>query len=54
MLTIHARNMKKSVFIRSQLEASSKIVLIVKKIFKKSFSTDFFEVLSNLYRLSQS
>ena len=54
MLTINARNMKMSAFIRSQLEAS-KIGQKVKKIFlKKSFSTSIFEVLSNLYRLSLS
>ena len=50
MQTIHAGNMKKSAFIRSQLEAC-KIGQKVKKIFlKKPFSTSIFEVLSNLYR----
>ena len=54
MQTIHAGNMKKSAFIRSQLEAC-KVGKKVKKIFsKKSFSTSIFEVLSNLYRLSLS
>ena len=54
MQTIHAGNMKKSAFIRSQLEAC-KIGQKVKKIFlKKSFSTSIFDVLSNLYRLSLS
>ena len=54
MQTIHAGNMKKSAFIRSQLEAC-KIAQKVKKIFlKKPFSTSIFEVLSNLYRLSLS
>ena len=49
MQTIHAGNMKKSAFIRSQLEAC-KVGKKVKKIFsKKSFSTSIFEVLSNLY-----
>ena len=52
MLTIHARNMKKSVFIRIQFKAS-KIGQKVKKIFlKKPFSTSIFEVSSNLYRLA--
>ena len=52
MQTINAGNMKKSAFIRSQLEAC-KVGKKVKKIFsKKSFSTSIFEVLSNLYRLS--
>ena len=54
MQTIHAWNMKKSAFIRSQLEAC-KIGQKDKKIFlKKTFSTSMFEVLSNLYRLSLS
>ena len=53
MQTIHAGNMKKSAFIRSQLEAC-KIGQKVKKILKKSFSTSIFEVLSNLPRLSLS
>ena len=54
MQTIHAGNMKKSAFIRSQLEAC-KVGKGVKKIFsKKSFSTSIFEVLSNLYHLSLS
>ena len=54
MQTIHAGNMKRSAFIRSQLEAC-KVEKKVKKIFsKKSFSTSIFEVLSNLYRLSLS
>ena len=54
MQTIHAGNMKKSAFIRSQLEAC-KVGKEVKKIFsKKSFSTSIFEVLSNQYRLSLS
>ena len=54
MQTIHAGNMKKSAFIRSQLEAC-KIGQKVKKIFlKKPFSTSIFEVLLNLYRLSLS
>ena len=54
MQTIHAGNMKKSAFIRSQLEAC-KVGKEVKKIFsKKSVSTSIFEVLSNLYRLSLS
>ena len=48
MQTINAGNMKKSAFIRSQLEAC-KVGKKVKKIFsKKSFSTSIFEVLSNL------
>ena len=52
MQTINAGNMKKSAFIRSQLEAC-KIGQKVEKIFlKKPFSTSIFEVLSNLYRLS--
>ena len=52
MQPINAGNMKKSAFIRSQLEAC-KIGQKVKKIFlKKPFSTSIFEVLSNLYRLS--
>ena len=54
MQTIHAGDIKKSAFIRSQLEAC-KIGQKVKKIFlKKSFSTSIFEVLSNLPRLSLS
>ena len=54
MQTIHAGNMKKSAFIRNQLEAC-KIGQKVKTIFlKKPFSTSIFEVLSNLYRLSLS
>ena len=54
MQTIHAGNMKKSAVIRSQLE-TCKIGQKVKKIFlNKPFSTSFFEVLSNLYRLSLS
>ena len=54
MQTIHAGNMKKSAFIRSQLEAC-KIGQKVKKIFlKKSFSTSIFDILSNLYHLSLS
>ena len=54
MQTIHARNMKKSAFIKSQLEAC-KIGQKVKKIFlKKLFSTSIFEALSNLHRLSLS
>ena len=54
MQTIHVGNMKKSAFIRSQLEAC-KIGQKVKKIFlKKQFSTSNFEVLSNLYHLSLS
>ena len=54
MQTIHAGNMEKSAFIRSQLEACN-IGQKVKKIFlKKPFSTSIFEVLSNLYRLSLS
>ena len=54
MQTINAGNMKKSAFIRSQLEAC-KIGQKVKKIFsKKPFSTSIFEVLSNLYRLSMT
>ena len=53
MQNIHAGNMKKSAFIRSQLEAC-KVGKKVKKISKKSFSTSIFEVLSNLYRLSLS
>ena len=54
MQTIDAGNMKKSAFIRSQLEAC-KIRQKVKKIFlKKPFSISIFEVLSNLYPLSLS
>ena len=53
MQTIHAGNMKKSAFIRSQLEAC-KIGQKVKKILKKPFSTSIFEVLPNLYLLSLS
>ena len=54
MQTIYAGNMKKSAFIRSQLEAC-KIGQKVKKIFiQKPFSATIFEVLSNLYRLSLS
>ena len=54
MQTIHAGNMKKSAFIRSQLEAC-KIGQKVKEIFlKKTFSTSISEVLSNLNRLSLS
>ena len=49
MQTIHAGNMKKPAFIRSQLEAC-KIGQKVKKILKKLFSTSIFEVLSNLPR----
>ena len=48
MLTIRARSMKKSAFIRSQVEAS-KIGQNVKKIYlKKPFSTSIIEVMSNL------
>ena len=56
MQTIHAGNMKKSAFIRSQLHVEAcKIGQKVKKIFlKKLFSTSIFEVLSNLYHLSLS
>ena len=53
MQTIHARNMKKSAFIRSQLEAC-KIGQKGKKNLKKPFSISILEVLSNLYRLSLS
>ena len=54
MQTIDAGNMKKSAFIRSQLEAC-KIGQKLKKFFlKKQFPTSIFEVLSNLYRLSLS
>ena len=54
MHTIHAGNIKKSAFIRSQLEAC-KIGQKVKKIFlKKPFSDSIFEALSNLHRLSLS
>ena len=54
MQTIHAGNIKKSAFIKSQLEAC-KIGQKVKKIFlKKLFSTSIFEALSNLQRLSLS
>ena len=54
MQTSHAGNMKKSAFIRSQLEAC-KIGQKVKKIFlKKPFSTSIFEVRLNLYHLSLS
>ena len=54
MLTIHAMNMKKSAYIRSELEAS-KVEQKDKKIFLiNPFSTSIFEVLSNLYRLSVS
>ena len=54
MQTIHAGNMKKSAFIRSQLDAC-KIGQKDKKIFlKKPISTSIFVVLSNLYRLSLS
>ena len=49
MLTIHARNMKKSAFIKSQLEASK----IGQKV-KNHLITSIFEVLSNLYHLSLS
>ena len=49
MQTIHAGNMKKSAFIRSQLDIC-KIGQKVKKIFlKKPFSTSIFEVLSQIY-----
>ena len=45
--------MKKSAFIRSQLEASKIGQKVPKKIFlKMPFSTSIFEVLSNLYCLS--
>ena len=54
MQTIHARNMKKSAFIRSQLEASEIGQKVQKNLLKKPFSTSIFEVLSNLYRLSLS
>ena len=55
MQTIHGGNMKKSAFIRSQLEACKIEKKSKKKIFlKKSFSTSIFEVLSNLPRLSLS
>ena len=52
MQTIHAGNMKKSAFTRSQLEACK----IGQKnlLKKKSFSTSIFEVLSNLPCLSLS
>ena len=54
METIHAGNMKKPAFIRSQLE-TCKIGQKVKKVLlKKPFSTSIFEVLSNLYQLSLS
>ena len=54
MQTIHAGNMKKSAFIRSQLEACKVGQKVKKKILKKPFSTSIFEVMSNLYRLSMS
>ena len=54
MLTIHARNMKKSAFMRSELEAFKVGQKVKKNFFKKRFSTSIFEVLSNLYRLSLS
>ena len=54
MLTIHARNMIKSAFIRSQLEASKLDKKLKKNLLKKPFSTSIFEVLSNLYRLGTS
>ena len=55
MQTIHAGNMKKSAFMRSQLEACKIGQKVKKKIFlKKPFSTSIFEVLSNPYRLSLS
>ena len=55
MQTIHAGNMKKSAFIKSQLEACKIGQKVKKKNFlKKPFSTSIFEVLSNLYRLSLS
>ena len=53
MQAIHAGNMKKSAFIRSQLEAC-KIEKSQKIFLKKPFSTSIFEVLSNLYSLSLS
>ena len=55
MQTIHARNIKKSAFIKNQFEAC-KIGQKVKKqsSYKKPFSTSIFEVLSNLYRLNLS
>ena len=53
MPTIHAGNVKKSAFIKSQLEAC-KIGQKVQKIFLiKPFSTFIFEVMSNLYRFSR-
>ena len=56
MQTIHARHIKKSAFIRSQLEACKigqkvKKKLLIKAVF---YLRVFFEVLSNLYRLSLS
>ena len=54
MQTIHAGNMKKSAFIRSQLEACKIGQKFKKNFLKKPFSTSIFEVLSNLYRLSLS
>ena len=50
MQTIHAENMKKSAFKRSQLEACK----IGQKVLKKPFSTSIIEVLINLYPLSLS
>ena len=54
MQTIHVGNMKKSAFIRSQLEAFKIGQKVRKNLLKKPFSTSIFEVLSNLYRLSLS
>ena len=56
MLTICARSMKKSAFIKENKIEASKIGQKVKKevFLKKPFSICIFEVLSNLYRLSLS
>ena len=54
MQTIYAGNMKKSAFIKSQLEACKIGQKVNKNLLKKLFSTSIFEVLSNLYRLSLS
>ena len=54
MQIIHAGNMKKSAFIRSQLEACKIGQKVKKIILKMPFSTSIFEVLSNLNRLSLS
>ena len=54
MQTIHFGNMKKSAFIRSQLEACKIGQKVKQNFLKKLFYTSIFEVISNLYRLSLS